>query len=143
MVTLATEEELLACFRRIDRSHVELAPDLKLPIRVHDLFAWSVGPRAFLLYRDLGDGATRGLAFQRSPGIANAVAVMCEWCHFSRSAGAIKLMSVAADKKRSLGIYVCNDLGCLRRTRDLLAPADVDRTLRRVQDFVARVAAGV
>jgi len=26
------------------------------------------------------------------------------------------------------------------RTRDFLAPADVDRTLRRVHDFVARVA---
>ena len=140
MATLATEEELLACFRRIDRRHVELAPDLRLPIRVHDLFAWSVGPRAFLLYRDLADGSPRGLVFQRSTGIATAISVMCEWCHFARGAGAIKLMSVAADKQRSLGIYVCSDLGCLTRTRDMLAPADVDRTLRRVHDFVARVA---
>jgi hypothetical protein len=140
MATLATEAELLSCFRRIDRGHVALAPDLKLPIRVHDLFAWRIGPRAFLLYRALADGSTRGLVFQRSPGIANAVSVMCEWCHFARGAGAIKLMSVAADKHCSLGIYVCSDLGCLTRTRDFLAPADVDRTLRRVHDFVARVA---
>jgi hypothetical protein len=138
MVAVTSEAELLACFRRIDRRDVELAPDLHLPLEVDDVFAWTVGPRAFLLLGDRPDAPLRGIVFHRSPGVQAHITAMCEWCRLVRGQGAIKLMSVSADRRRSIGVYVCSDLACLARARELPHPASAGRTLRRISAFASR-----
>jgi hypothetical protein len=139
MFALRSESDLVGCFRRIDRREVELAPDMKLPIVVHDVVAWSVGPRAFLLFRDDPDAPPRGLVFTRNAGVMSHLSAMCEWCHVSRGAGAIKLMSVAVTRRRSLGVFVCSDLDCLNRARDLPGRDFGGETLRRIRELAARV----
>lgn len=81
--------------------------------------------------------APRGIVFHRNPGVMAHIVAMCEWCRLCRGQGAIKLMSVRADRRRSLGVFVCSDLRCLSRARDL-DPESADRTLRRISDFANR-----
>ena len=138
MDAVTSEAELLDCFRRIDRRDVELAPELTLPLRVDDVFAWTVGPRAFLLYRDGGDAPLRGLVFARNAGMSASIIAMCRWCHSVRGQGAIKLMSVSVDRRHSVGVYVCSDLGCLGRAREFASAHGVKQTLRRIRDFAHR-----
>jgi hypothetical protein len=138
MAAVTSESELLSCFRRIDQGEVELPPGLALPFEFDDLFAWTVGPRAFLLFRDRRDAPPRGIVFHRDSGLMPQIVAMCEWCHSMRGHGAIKLMSVSADKRRSVGIYVCSDLGCLARARELFDEAGASRTLRRIREFAHR-----
>ena len=129
MVSLTCESELLGCFRKIDQREVELPADLTLPIEVEDAFAWTVGPRAFLLFRDRPDARPRGIVFHRAPGVVPHVVAMCDWCHSIRGHGAVKLMSASADRRRTVGVYLCDDLGCVARD---------SRSLRRIGDFANR-----
>jgi hypothetical protein len=138
MSAVVSEAELLGCFRRIDRRDVELAPDLTLPLRVDDVFAWTVGPRAFLLFRDGADGPPRGLVFARCSGMSANIVAMCRWCHSVRGRGAIKLMSVSIDRGHSVGVYVCSDLGCLGRAREFASARGESQTLSRIRDFAHR-----
>ena len=133
MVTLTSEAELLDCFRKIDRREVELAEDLTLPLEIEEAFAWTVGPRAFLLFRDRPDAPLRGIVFHRSPGVMQHIVAMCEWCHSVRGHGAIKLMTARADKRRTVGVYICSGLGCVARARELPSPTGASRALGRMQ----------
>ncbi len=138
MVTVTSEAELLDCFRRIDRRDVELAPDLRLPLRVYDVLAWTVGPRAFLLFADGAAKQPRGLVFARCSGGSASIMAMCRWCHSVRGQGAIKLMSVSIDRGHSVGVYVCSDLGCLDRAREFPTARGERQTLRRIRAFADR-----
>jgi hypothetical protein len=138
MMAVTCESELLGCFRKIDQREVELSADLTLPLEVEDVFAWTVGPRAFLLFRDRPGARPRGIVFQRSSSVMPHIVAMCEWCHSVRGNGAVQLMSVSADERRSVGVYICSDLGCLARARELPDPAGPSRTLRRISDFANR-----
>lgn len=148
MKILASESELLQCFRDIDRAEVELSPDLSLPLEVGDALAWAVGPRAYLLFRDRPGARPRGLVFHRNAGTMPDVVAMCEWCHSVRGHGAVKLLSVWAGERRRVGLYLCSDLGCVARARELPLPDDLHeridpdararRTLRRITDFAGR-----
>jgi hypothetical protein len=145
---LTSEPELLRCFREIDRDDVELPPDLAFPLAIHDVLAWAVGPRAYLLFRDRPERAPRGIVFHRNPGALPDVVAMCEWCHAVRGRGAVKLMSVRSDERRRVGLYLCSDLGCVSRARELPSPDDLPggadgaerarRALARICDFAAR-----
>jgi len=147
MKTVTSESELLRCFREIDREQVELPPDLVLPLEVDDVLAWTVGPRAFLLFRDRPQQSPRGIVFHRNQGALPDVVAMCDWCHAVRGHGGVKLMSVTSDERRRVGLYLCSDLGCVSRSRDLPQPDDVPerldsaerarRTLRRICDFAS------
>ena len=148
MHIVATEDELVGCFREIDRPDVELAPDVVLPLGVDDAVAWAVGPRAFLVFRDRAGARPRGIVFHRNAGSVPDVAAMCEWCHAVRGHGGVKLLSVRSDERRRLGLYLCSDLGCVARARELPGPDDVPerldaderarRTVRRIAEFAAR-----
>jgi hypothetical protein len=150
MKIVASESELLQCFRDIDRGDVELSPDVSFPLELGDALAWAVGPRAFLVFRDRHrpDARPRGLVFHRNPGTMPDVVAMCEWCHAVRGHGAVKLMSVCAGARRRLGLYLCSDLGCVGRVREVPTPDDLHerfgaderahRTLGRIVDFASR-----
>lgn len=156
MKIVTSESELVGCFREIDRADVLFAPELAFPLVVDDVVAWAVGPRAFLLFVDpivegRADRPPRGIVFHRNAGAIPDVAAMCEWCHAVRGHGGVKLMSVASGERRSLGLYLCSDLGCVARARALPGlddPPHLDgdarvgeragRTLQRIFDFAAR-----
>jgi hypothetical protein len=145
---LTSEEALVGCFRPIDQDEVEPPPDAHLPIEVDDCLAWSHGPRAFLIYRDGTDRRPRGIVFHRNQGGVPEAAAMCEWCHAVRRAGGVKLLSVRADQKKRVGLYLCANLDCVAMRSDLPGPDDFDegldaearraRALRRIADFAAR-----
>ena len=148
MSTLHSEAELLLCFRDIDRDQVELDAELRFPLEVDDVLAWAYGPRAYLLYCDRADRPPRGIVFHRNHGAAPDAAAMCEWCHAVRAHGGVKLMSVAADDRRRVGLYLCSDLSCVSNSRGVPSPDDVResldstertrRTLKRISEFAAR-----
>ena len=62
--------------------------------------------------------------------------------------GGVKLMSVCSDERHRIGLYLCSDLGCVSRARELPSPDDLPerlpsgerarRTLRRIADFASR-----
>jgi treble-clef zinc-finger protein len=151
MHELSSEGELLACFREIDRPEVELAPDLAFPLRLDrrtGAFAWAVGPRAYLLFRDAPDRPTRGIVFHRDTGGLPDVVAMCEWCHRVRGHARVKLMSARAGSRRSVGLYLCSDLSCIATAQELPGVDDVPegldtdertrRTIQRIADFATR-----
>ncbi len=147
-MSVTSEAELLRCFREIDRGEVELAPALAFPLPCDDALAWTVGPRAFLLFRERPGAPPRGIVFHRNAGAIPDVAAMCEWCHAVRGHGGVTLMSCRADQRRRVGLYLCGDLGCIARARELPGPDDVNdrvqgdervrRTLRRISEFAGR-----
>jgi hypothetical protein len=148
MMTIGTEHELKRCFREIDRDQVELAPEQAFPLALDDVLAWSVGPRAFLLFRDRPEARPRGIVFHRNSGAMPDVVAMCEWCHAVRGSGGVKLLSVATDDRRRVGLYLCSDLGCVARAHEAPSPDDLregldsgeraERTRRRIAEFAAR-----
>jgi hypothetical protein len=147
MSLLTSETELRSWFREIDRDAVDLPDGLRFPLRVDEGLTWVVGPRAYLLL-DSERGRGRGIVFHRGTEALPQVAAMCEWCHAVRAHARIRLMSVRADERRRLGLYLCSDLGCLTRGTELPEPDDLRerveadeqrrRTLSRIRDFASR-----
>jgi hypothetical protein len=148
MMPAHTEEELKRWFRRIDQKDVELPPDAPFPGDLGEMFAWAVGPRAFLVFRDRPDRAYRGIVFHRNQSAIPEVAAMCEWCHGVRDKGGVKLLSVKVDARRRVGMYLCSGLDCVSDPPTLPGPDDLReglggderraRVLRRIADFAAR-----
>jgi hypothetical protein len=148
MDTVLTEPELLGCFREIDRPEVTLAPELTFPLPLGDALIWTMGPRVFVVLRQRPNARPLGIVFHRNTGGLPDVAAMCEWCHAVRRNAGVTLMSVRADERRRVGLYLCRDIGCLARAHELPAPEDVNdrvdgderarRTLRRMLDFATR-----
>jgi hypothetical protein len=145
---LATATEALRCFRPIDRDDVEGLEKLPFPLRVDDCYAWTSGPRSYLVFCASPEEPARGIVFHRSTQALPDVASMCEWCHVVRAHGGVKLLSAYTDARHSVGLWLCSDLGCLRRARELPGPDDIResgdtddrirRIVRRIADFAAR-----
>ena len=147
-MTLTNESDLLRCFREIDRDEVELAPELAFPLAVDDVLAWTVGGRAYLVFRDREAAPPRGIVFHRNTSAVPDAVTMCEWCHAVRGRGAVKLMSVRTSERKRVGLYLCGDLGCVRRAHEVPSTDDVPerldyderarRALIRIREFAAR-----
>jgi hypothetical protein len=119
-------EALRACFRRLDWREVELPKD-GLPIEVAPTYTWSEGPRVYLVFVDPPGTAPRGVVFHRTPARPE-VSVMCEWCHAALDRGRVKLLTARSTRERTVGLYLCEDLGCVTG-----APAQMERIRRLVQ----------
>jgi hypothetical protein len=140
--------DVLTFFREIDRPEVELDPRLTVPLDIEFAYAWTAGPRAFLLFRERAGATPRGIVFHCSPGAMPDVATMCEWCHAVGAHGRVKLMTVKSSDRRQVGLYLCSDLACVSPVREPPSPDDVPeglsgverarRTLSRISDFAAR-----
>ena len=140
MTEIASEAELLQCFRAVDRGEVE--PPARLPSEITDCFAWTFGPRAFLLFRDRSTALPKGLVFHRNNGAVPDVPAMCEWCHVVRGHGEVKLLSVAIDDRRRVGLYLCHDLSCVQKARELPGPDDLNVGLAsdvRIRKIMQRI----
>jgi hypothetical protein len=139
--------ELLPCFRPIDRAEVEF-DGLVFPLQIEMALAWTVGPRAFLVYRDHPTRPPKGIVFHRNPGAAPEAVTMCEWCYSVRGAGGVKLQTAKCDDRRRVGLYLCDDLACIERIAGLPGPDDlrdrrdvptrVAQALGRIREFATR-----
>ena len=148
MGAIASERQLVRCFREIDQPEVGLPKQVRYPLEVKDVLTWSEGPRTFLLFCAPPDGLPRGVVFHRSTGATPDVAAMCEWCYAVRAHGGVKLLTVIADERHRVGLYLCSGLSCIERARRPPGPDDlgegldseerVSRTLKRIVSFAQR-----
>lgn len=143
MFKLANERTLLATFRPADRRLVEITRDVSLPLRVNDYITWSFGRRSYLVFASPG-GAPRGIVFQADGGGA-PVPHMCEWCHAVAPGTRVSMLTARRDRKSTIGILVCADLGCRERLEDRadrigadVAPA-MAKLLSRMNQFAERL----
>lgn len=135
---IASKEELVACFRRIDRNQVELADDLTFPIQLKRVFTWTYGNRSFLVFRKRDGDGPHGIVFRHTS--APRVATMCHWCQRTRPRGEVKLLAARVTGRRTVGQYVCADLSCFRDDNAASAiyesPAEV---LHRIERAFAKM----
>lgn len=117
---LVSEKELLDAFRPKDRKLVEIPAGLKLPLLVHDYFAWPhpAGGRLYLVFQVPG-GVPTGIAFDVDPGAGGAaVPHLCEWCHQARPGNQVGLLSATVNAKRRAGVHACVDLSCAAKLEE-------------------------
>jgi hypothetical protein len=118
MFKLDTPQALLATFRPRDRALVELAPEVRFPAIVRHSLAWThpAGGRVFLVFAAPG-GAPTGIAFDTN-GAGPAVPHLCDWCHAPATGTSVGLLSARVNSKKTVGVHVCSDLGCMGRLED-------------------------
>jgi hypothetical protein len=140
---IASHEDLVACFRRIDRKDVELADDLSMPLKINRVLTWSYGNRAFIIFRDGNTEDLKGIVFHR-PSTGPQVPSMCCWCQRVRNRGEVKLLGARLDSRRTIGQYLCADLSCFRVDADRTPGIDdlqesPDAVLNRAERAFARM----
>jgi hypothetical protein len=139
MFKISSENELLECFRPIDRPEVIAPQDLQYPIFVKDYLTWiePSGCRIYLVVSDRLATPPLGITFRRdqSPGVASA---MCEWCQSVRPGDGVGLLSATASSKRRIGIQLCRDLSCKDQLAARVGPMDPRKVLRRMVGFARR-----
>jgi hypothetical protein len=116
MFRIESENELLECFRSLDRESVVLAKETKFPIFVRDYFTWvePSGARAYLVFPDAMSGKLLGISFRRDQS-RGASPYFCEWCHSTGSSAEIGLLTADASARRRVGVSACLDLGCAEK----------------------------
>jgi hypothetical protein len=150
MIRIASEEQLLAKFRPIDRDEVQIPSNFKFPLAIKDYLTWvePSGHRVYLVFEDVSSGKPLGVVFQRTRGAGETPAAMCQWCHTVRPGPAVGLLTAAADRDHRIGIHLCSNLNC---RENALAPPNVHdlreslgkyeklhRILSRMSDFSHR-----
>lgn len=137
MNRISSEQELLECFRLLDRDEVEIPRSIQFPLNVKDYFSWiePSGARAYLLFPDGEQEQLKGIVFRRGP--VGTPPVMCEWCH-SVGAGEIGLLTATASSNRRVGLHLCRNLDCKEKAsstpgiNDLPEGLDADEKIRRI-----------
>lgn len=115
MIAIASEQELKSAFRPIDRDEVLVPAQLVFPIKLTDYIAWMEpsGHRVYLLFQEPDGSGARGLVFKRTHSSGSEpVMQMCQWCHSVRAGDAVRLLTVKADSRRTVGLHLCGDLSC-------------------------------
>jgi hypothetical protein len=143
---IATKDDLVAAFRRIDRKEVELADEIAFPLRLIRVVTWCYGTRSYLVFRDPDAGTPKAIVFRRTPSAGTPVATMCDWCRRMRGRGDVQLLSARVTARRTIGVYVCGDLSCFRiegPTNSQYEPPDsavhrVERALERMHLLVSQ-----
>jgi hypothetical protein len=148
MSEITNEAALRGAFREVDREELDLTAEVRFPLEVDDCFLWCVGPRVFLLFTPQPGIAPKGIVFNRNSAALPDAAAMCEWCHCVRGNGGVKLLTAHAARNRTVGLYLCADLSCVEKARELPGPDDlaegldperkVKRILERISTFVMR-----
>lgn len=136
-----SKSELISCFRPRDRDDVLLPPDLPFPLAFDTLFTWHSGARAYLVLADRADRPPLGIVFYRDAS-GPAVPAMCDWCHTTRGRGDVTLLSCRVSARRYVGVYLCRDLSCGKKSDDYPRPENFyerDSAEARLQKIVERV----
>ena len=131
---------MLATFRPRDRKRVELSHDVTFPLRVRHYFTWTFGRRVFLVFASPGD-APKGIVFDAA-GEGPAVPHMCDWCQQVGLGARVGMLTARRDRKSTIGILVCADLGCRERLEDLSDRhgLELEPTMRKVLERMERFA---
>jgi len=143
MFKLANERALLRAFRPMDRKLVEVTRDVSLPLRVDDYLTWHFGRRVYLVF-GTASGEPKGIVFQADGGDAG-LPHMCEWCHSVAPGTRVGMLAARRDRKRTIGILVCSDIGCRERMEDAADRAGADarplvaKVLHRMEQFANRL----
>lgn len=118
MFKLDSEKALLDSFRPKDWQHVELTPDVKLPLFVRSYLTWAhpAGGRRYLVFAVPG-GVPTGIVFDTN-GAGPGVPHMCDWCHSPGLGTGVGLLSARVTGRRTVGVHVCSDLGCQQKLED-------------------------
>jgi hypothetical protein len=139
MFKLANEAALLATFRPIDRKHVVVTHDVRLPSFVPRYLTWHFGRRVYLVFA-LPGAAPKGIVFEAG-GAGPPVPHMCTWCQHSGLGTQVGLLTARRTRERTAGVLVCSDLGCRERIEELAMRAGADAEpallalLRRMERF--------
>ncbi len=143
MFKLANDRALLRTFRPLDRKQVEITREVSLPLRVTDYLTWNHGRRVFLVFA-AASGEPKGIVLQADSG-GPLVPHMCEWCHAVAPGTRVGMLTARRDRRSTIGILVCSDLGCRERIEDAAdrAGANVhpamEKLLHRMDRFAARL----
>lgn len=112
---LASEEEVMACFREKDRRKVILPRLMPFPVVADYYYAWgeASGTYLYLLFRRPEWADPRGVVFKRMHATGDArTGRMCDWCHAYGGGDQVGMMTTALDARRSAGLVLCLDLAC-------------------------------
>jgi hypothetical protein len=136
MFTLQSEAQLLQAFRPRDRKVVELIPAVAPPRFVRHYLAWAhpAGGRVYLVFAVPG-GAPTGIAFATN-GQGAPVPHLCDWCHCVGPGTQVGLLTARLNSRKTVGVYLCADLGCQARLED-----EADRAGRSVLPAMAALVA--
>lgn len=112
---LATEEDVLACFREKDQRKVILPRLMPYPVSADYYYSWgeSSGVYQYLLFRRPEWKTPRGVVFKRMHTAGEGQAGrMCDWCHSYGGSDQVGMMTTILDPNRSAGFVLCLDIAC-------------------------------
>jgi hypothetical protein len=143
-----SERDVQALFP--DHDHAWGLPDLRaVDWGVLDYFGWihPSGHRGYVIMPI--DSMLRGLSLRRMPNhSAKPRTHMCSWCHHvyrSRGTAMFSAYVAGSDGRRSIGNYICRNLDCSLRIRNLASDPptylpetiDLERKVARLRVAVA------
>ena len=119
-------EQITAAFDEAEDLHV---PDLQdVQWTALDYFGWvhPSGHLGFVVLRSPNDGQSRGIRMSRAKRSAKKPRVeMCSWCHHVHKANGTAIFTVSvrgSEGRHMLGNFVCKDLDCSLRIRNIVQP---------------------
>lgn len=120
MFRIATEQEFVDAFRRIDRKHVQVPAGMTFPLVALDYRTWADvhGQRVFLLFKAPGQQQVTGVVFRRTPSTRGDPPGMCEWCHTFGGRDQVGMLTTDVSSRKRVGVYLCLDLKCRDRVED-------------------------
>ncbi len=133
MLRIATEQDLIQCFRERDQGELFIPYDMHFPLGVKDYISWlePSGARTYLVFEDPVLNRPVGIVFHRSRATEEARACMCDWCHSVRPGREVRLLSAEANSRQRVGVYLCSDLSCMDKLKDLPGTNDLRESLGR------------
>ncbi len=130
---IASEQELILCFRPRDQKRLVVPLNLRFPIKVNSYYTWkeSSGVYTYLIFKRPNWDAPRGVAFKRTPSTGEATGGLCSWCNSYGTSEEIGYLSVAMSAKVGNSYLICHDLSCASKIEQgaMLAGRDPDKYL--------------
>lgn len=130
---IASEQELILCFRPRDQKRLVVPLNLRFPIKVDSYYTWreSSGVYTYLIFKKKNWDAPRGVAFKRTPPTGEITGGLCSWCNTYGTSEEISYLSVAMSATVSNSYFICNDLSCASKIEQgtMLAGKDPDKYL--------------
>lgn len=136
-----TVEGLSETFSEKDLRKVILPSKWVFPLRTQHFLTWTSpdGMYAYLVFKKPEWNKPRGVVFRgRNTGGAQPAA-MCDWCHAFGGSDEIGLLLTSVNSKKTVGMMLCLDLGCVEKTETLamLAGKSFEKLAEKICDNVA------
>lgn len=121
--TLVDSNALMSCFRKKEQKKVILPQLMRENLSADYFFTWSEpsGVYQYLVFKAPSWDSPQGVVFRRSSGSSLSPARMCDWCHNYGASDQIGLLTTHVNSRISVGLMLCQDLGCIERAEELAA----------------------